>query len=108
MDVSKWCLNPHCNYMCDGLVCTKCGKSQAYLKLEIENKRFQNKETLALVVIDVLEEKIERYREALEKITQIGLRGRTKESIELVGSEHYEAAWLDCVDVAKSALEDKK
>lgn len=53
-----------------------------------------------------LAKKAARYREALENISVIGLRGRTIESIELVGSEHYEAAWLDCVEAAKTALSD--
>lgn len=54
------------------------------------------------------EAKAARYREALEKISRMGLRGVSDSpETELVSSEHYEQAWLDCVELAKFALSDE-
>lgn len=43
-----------------------------------------------------------KYREALEKITQVSQFGR--DGGPIVSSEHYEACWLDCDEIAKEAL----
>jgi hypothetical protein len=40
--------------------------------------------------------------EALEKITQVSQFGR--DGGPIVMSEHYEAAWLDCSEIAEQAL----
>lgn len=50
----------------------------------------------------VAESKAEKMAEALRKIPQVSQFGR--ENGPLVSSEHYEAAWLDCVEIAKEAL----
>lgn len=44
-----------------------------------------------------------RYREALEKISKVDLKYDPLIG-QIVGSEHYEAAWLDCCEIAKDAL----
>jgi hypothetical protein len=49
-----------------------------------------------------LEAKLEIAREALRNVTQVSQFNRPGGVI--VQSEHYEAAWLDCVDIAKDAL----
>jgi hypothetical protein len=48
-----------------------------------------------------VEKELDRYREALEKIAA----GRLNPDLgQIVGSEHYEGAWLDGVEMAREAL----
>lgn len=51
-----------------------------------------------------LESENERLRGALEEIVTVKL---DPELGQIVGSEHYEGAWLDCVEIARAALEGK-
>lgn len=48
------------------------------------------------------EERIEVLQKALRKITTVSQFGR--DGGPIVTSEHYEGAWLDCVDIAVKAL----
>lgn len=49
-----------------------------------------------------LQGEVQRLRAALEKIANVSQFNRPGGPI--VMSEHYEAAWLDCVETAKEAL----
>ncbi len=55
--------------------------------------------------IDSFQKEVQRLREALEKINKVGL---DRELGQIVGSEHYEKAWLDCVLLAGEALQDHR
>lgn len=65
--------------------------------------------------VATLQERLEQYqsiaannvrlREALEKILKVSQFGR--DGGPIVTSEHYEGAWLDCVDIAEEALNDR-
>ena len=47
----------------------------------------------------------ERYAKALKRIQILGLDVSLG---QIVGSEHYEKAWLDCVEIATEALEPSR
>jgi hypothetical protein len=65
---------------------------RAYMNAQIE--------TLT-VARDLAREDATRYREALEKIAA----GRLNPDLgQIVGSEHYEGAWLDGVEMVREAL----
>lgn len=63
---------------------------------EIRNLLFQNSHYKELQSL------LTRYKGALERITEVSQFGR--DGGPVVQSEHYEGAWLDCVEIAKDAL----
>ncbi len=73
---------------------------------EIEALRKNNKELLdqryeLMEQIRQLRPVVEKMKEAL---TSISLMGLDPEMGQIVGSEHYEKAWLDCMTIAREAL----
>jgi hypothetical protein len=53
--------------------------------------------------IHKLEARCERYKVALEKIKSVTQFDHP--TSQIISSEEYEGAWLDCIDIAEEALE---
>lgn len=72
---------------------------------ELESSLAQAKAEITRLQKELLEEfsTTRRYQEALEKIAAVQLDA---ECGILVHSIHYEKAWLDCMEIAKQALQN--
>jgi vacuolar-type H+-ATPase subunit E/Vma4 len=75
------CLNPNCHYMCNGEICTKCGKSQSYLRLESRNALLEKKvEKLKGVMKRVADQLDDHCSE--EQTAPCGMRDELRAALE--------------------------
>lgn len=90
------------------LCCPICAKDVALILAEFKKNILKRTDKLKINEkinsYDQLKETSERYRVALERIKKVSQFDHPKSQI--IGSEEYEGAWLDCVEIANTALSE--
>lgn len=92
------CLNPKCNYLCGGEVCTKCGKSQSWMALESERDALKAKllalsgQTNCCMQCEGYAKEIERLKAVVKKQATYVQLGDCKRVAQVIKIDALKAA----------------